>query len=219
MPNVLSHARKTVLQPCVCECSDESVHPRVPPQHVRVCVCLCVCVVVTNMQHHRGFQSFCSPYKPIKELGVLICYRNSFSSRSVSLSLFPFEKKKKSQQYFLLKLIWKLCYGIIILPIFMMIPVLFLLEILSIIGNVLKGLLQFVVDVFSISLVCCLCTQQSVLHRLHRCCKKPNRRAFEEVSSSDAETNTAGDLHELCGDGGSTLHDVHASLSSRQYFT
>lgn len=38
----------------------------------------------------------------------------------------------------------------------MMIPVLFLLEILSIIGNVLKGLLQFVVDVFPslLSVVC-----------------------------------------------------------------
>lgn len=38
--------------------------------------------------------------------------------------------------------------------------------------------------------------------------EKPNRRSFEEVSSSDAKTNTTGDLHELWGDSDGRAHDL-----------
>lgn len=67
-------------------------------------------------------------------------------------------------------------------------------------------ILFFIVSLSLFILVSFLHTQQSMLHRCC-CCKKPSRRSSEE----DTETNTTGDLHELC-DSDWMLYDVQASL-------
>lgn len=55
----------------------------------------CLCVRFQTSRHHRGFQSFCSPHKTIKEHCVLICYHNAFTFFFFCFlflfSHFPFE--------------------------------------------------------------------------------------------------------------------------------
>lgn len=78
MPTVLAHG----IEPCM--------HNNTNTCLWMICwsitTCLCVRALwFQTSRHHRGFQSFCSPHKPIKEHCVLICYHNPFT-----FFLFPF---------------------------------------------------------------------------------------------------------------------------------